>query len=333
MIIAGRVAEAEGTRRLAVSIASLTLALLFVVLMALWAGLSLTRVLDSLSSFPFWLVPALTALTFLQFALSAEKWRATLRALAPEVPQSRGFGFFLTYSALSAMLANLMTVYLSSIVVRSWAVKRYHDVSLGRGATSSAFEQSFDAVVIVIMTVPTIVVWLFGGGLMTWVMLTLAAILLGAALVPMLWKSLSRMRWAGRFSRRLNGLLKFLASEEVQNMLAPRRLLYLYALAVVRYGVLALRVVLVVLAGTFLIGAPEAIQGFTLVQASQFASVTPGNLGVQEWSWLGVLSYLGHDLEAAAAFAIGFRVLTFVATALATAAILVAGMYGRHGRR
>jgi uncharacterized membrane protein YbhN (UPF0104 family) len=83
------------------------------------------------------------------------------------------------------------------------------------------------------------------------------------------------------------------------------------------------RAPLLVVALGFPITALDAAQGFTLVQGTQLAALTPGNLGLQEWGWTGVLFWQGYGAEAGLEFALVLRVIGLVSLIAAAALILM----------
>ena len=105
-------------------------------------------------------------------------------------------------------------------------------------------------------------------------------------------------------------------SASAAGLFAPGMVLKLYALSVLRYLLILARVPVTIAALALAIGMMDAAQGFTVVQATQLASITPGNLGIQELSWTGVLVLRDTPLELAAAFAIAFRIVTFLSMGL-----------------
>ena len=94
-------------------------------------------------------------------------------------------------------------------------------------------------------------------------------------------------------------------------------MLKLYGLSIVRYFTMLMRVPLLAAVFALPLASSDIIPGFTIVQATQIAAITPGQLGIREWTWLGVLAFRGYDLQLAGRFAIDLRIIGMVAMALA----------------
>ncbi len=287
------------------SCAFLLISLALVACAIVWSGLDLRNLIRRLAEAPSWLLVGFAALTGIQIALSALKWRIVVRQMTPEqAPQE--FSFFLACSSASALLSQMLTTYVSSVVVRGWAGRRFHDIPVSRGAGSSVFEQFFDVAVLICMALGTLVTWVSGGGMVAWA----------------LWSTL--FVGIGMFaSMQLNRLVPILCSlhprlaahhalqddRSIARICAASTVSVLYGLSVLRYLTMLVRAPLVVIALGYSISASDAAQGFTIVQTTQLAAFTPGNLGLQEWGWSGVLAFLGYGFEKPLEFALALRVM------------------------
>ncbi|MEM7752539.1 MAG: lysylphosphatidylglycerol synthase transmembrane domain-containing protein [Pseudomonadota bacterium] len=287
------------------SFAYLVLALIVLVCSVVWSGMDLQGLVWRLSETPLWLFLGFMVLTAIQIAISAVKWRIVLRKLDPEHAQP-GFSFFLACSSASALLSQVLTTYVSSVIVRGWAGRRFHNIPLTRGAGSSVFEQFFDVVVLLCMALGTLITWFAGGGVMAWVVNTgicVAAGLLASMrlkqLVPLMCKVFPKLSKSAALQDG-RGIARISEASTV---------LTLFGLSLLRYLTLIARAPLLVIALGFSISAVDIAQGFTLVQTSQLAAFTPGNLGLQELGWSGVLHMSGYGFDTALAFAVALRFL------------------------
>ena len=70
----------------------------------------------------------------------------------------------------------------------------------------------------------------------------------------------------------------------------------------------------------------DSTLGFTIVQSSQLIALTPGSLGITEWTWTGMLSLMGYPPATATAFSFALRILSYasILVVLAIAALLFA---------
>jgi uncharacterized membrane protein YbhN (UPF0104 family) len=280
-----------------------------------WSGIRLADLVARLSRSPLWLLPALMLLSASQVLLSAVKWREVLAAYAPD-RERPDFRFCVFHSTLANLLSQVVSTYLSSTLVRGVATRRHRAFPVGRGVVSSAYEQLFDVVLMVVFALATVAAWLLHGGVGVWIGLT--ALGLGASCIAML---VARRLLAAVDKRRFPGFLERWR-ERAKSQLPPDIFDQtiagkLLALSVARYAVIAVRAGLIGVAMGFAILPIDITQSFTLVFATQFASLTPGNLGLQEWSWSALLVLRHTPVSVAAEFAVTYRILTFVSTNLA----------------
>lgn len=296
----------------------LLLATICTVLLAAWSGLKLDEVTQALASAPVWLVTAFVALTVVQTALSAWKWRIVLRTLRPGVQKPLDFGFLYNCTALAAFLSQFMTVYLSSVVVRSWALKRRAGLDARYAATTSLFEQIFDVIALVVMVVPALVVWTLGGTFNQWMIVAALAICAGAASLNLLHLAVRTASLLPLLGPRLGSLSAMVEQRSASGLLAMPCMLKLYALSIVRYFTMLVRVPMLAAAFGLPLAIKDSVPAFTIVQATQIAALTPGQLGIREWTWSGVLAMRGYDLQLATRFAIDMRVVGMIALSLAT---------------
>lgn len=282
-----------------------------------WSGISTSDVLKTLGSTPISLVGTFVALTIAQVALSAWKWQLVLRKLRPD-RDDMPFGFLFDCTALSVFLSQFLTVYLSSIVVRGWVLKRNYGLTPRFSSATSLFEQIFDVVTLLIMALPALIVWSFGGTFDQWMLVTAAVVAAGAfsvRLVPLALRTATRVH---AVAPRLRSLSEIFNTTEASGLTAAPFLLNLYALSVARYLVMLARIPALAVVFGFPLAMKDVIPGFTVVQATQLAAITPGQLGIREWTWSGVLAARGYDLHLAARFAIDLRIIGTVAMCLGT---------------
>ncbi|MGE5562869.1 MAG: lysylphosphatidylglycerol synthase transmembrane domain-containing protein [Bacillota bacterium] len=316
--LAGPVAApAVQRRRLVSSTLLLLVAIAGTVLLARWSGLRLADVTAAVATVPLWLVAAFVALTATQIALSAWKWRIVLRTARPNAHDRLSFRFLYNCTALAAFLSQFMTVYLSSIVVRAWALKRHAGLEARYAATTSLFEQVFDVIALTVMLAPALVVWSLGGTFEQWIAVTAASICAGAASLKFFRVALGSASLLRHLGPRIRSVAEMVEESAASGLLTTSCMLKLYALSIVRYLTMLVRVPMLILAFGLPIAAADSVPGFTIVQATQVAALTPGQLGIREWSWSGVLAIRGYDLQLATRFAIDLRVVGMIAMALA----------------
>jgi uncharacterized membrane protein YbhN (UPF0104 family) len=266
---------------------------------------------------PIWLLAAFVGLTVLQTALSAWKWQIVLHAMKRDEHDALSFRFLYNCTALAAFLSQFMTVYLSSILVRTWALKRGAGVNPRYAATSSLFEQTFDVVALVVMVVPVLLVWTLGGTFGTWLIVALLAICAGALSLKLFRWALTSATLLRHLGPRFLSLSAMVEQSAASTLLEMSCMLRLYALSIIRYGTMLVRVPILVGAFGLPLAIKDSVPAFTIVQATQIAAFTPGQLGIREWTWSGVLAMRGYDLQLATRFAIDMRVVGMIGLALA----------------
>lgn len=282
------------------------LAIALIWLLVAYAGLDIGSVWARLTGFGLWWV-AIAVATGLQLGISAEKWLRALDALNDDPDRHFSFGTGFFYTSLAAVASQVLTVYAASIVVRSLATRFHHRLGLARGAASSGFEQFFDVAVLAVIAVPTIALLTFGLGTAAWLALTaLAAFVLWhfLAQTPLLIEHLRRAVPGQRIGR-------MLADPSVDKLSEPRLARQFFALSLARYAVMFGRVAIICFAAGFMVDLSDLLTAFNAGQISQLVALTPGNIGLFEWSWSGALAYRGLPIALALEMAILIRVATF----------------------
>jgi uncharacterized membrane protein YbhN (UPF0104 family) len=305
-------------RQFAMSAILLLLALACTVALAAWSGLSMPDVIETLAATPLWLIAVFTALTVAQVALSAWKWQLVLHKLRPGEHEDMSFAFLYNCSALAAFLSQFLTVYLSSILVRGWAFKRTYGLTARYATTTSLFEQMFDVVALFVMVLPTLLVWSFDGTFSQWAVATAVAIAAGALSFRFFGLVSLGATLAGRIHPAMEKLSSMLEQSAASGLLSLPFMLKMYAISLVRYFTMLARIPVLTVAFGLPLAMADVVPGFTIVQATQIAALTPGQLGIREWTWSGVLALRGYDLQLSAGFAIDLRIAGTVAIALAT---------------
>jgi len=313
-----------GARELGWAAVALAFGLVLLVALVLLLNLDLAEVGAALGR----MGPLPLTLAFLTIVVhagcSALKW-ALVSARIPGT-ERRGWTFYLGYTAVAGALASVFTVHLSSILVREVAVRAEGGRAL-EGAGASLLEQLWDLAVLVVFAGATAGWLLLGGAWWGW--MAGAAVLASVAIVPV--QALVRpqaVRLGERLARAPGAVGRvgaFLASPQGRLAFDPGLSALLWIVSLVRYVAMGVRAIIV----GFAVGLPvvPVLQGYTAVQASQVLSLTPGNLGIGEWTWTGVLAVLGQDTEAAAVLSLVERVLTvgfFVLLALVVMALRLA---------
>lgn len=247
--------------------------------------------------------------------LGAEKWRlidGNLQASGSrELPRPLYFAF----TAIGSGLGQIMPVQLSLLLSRSVGAHLHGGRGLMRGGAAVALDQFFDILVAAGLGLASAVVLTVGGGAVAWTLMSAIIAVLVWALYGKLVMRLTS--GADALSRRLGGRVAgWCAGIALSPLLAPgigRRLL---AMSVLRFLVL----VLIAAAGAQVTGAQVAV--WQLAVSMPFAifanavAITPGGLGVNEWTMSTVLVAVGVSFQSAAEWAVVNRLLVAAAAVL-----------------
>ena len=185
------------------------------------------------------------------------------------------------------------------------------------------FEQIFDVYVLLVFAAAGITGWLFSLPPVAWIGVVVTAVVTGVLLLLITVALLRRhSRALPRHSRIGNWITACLEMGLIERTLVLR----LYLFSVLRYMSMLGRTALIVAATAPAISLFDSTLGFTIVQSSQLIALTPGSLGITEWSWAGMLSLMGYPPATATAFSFALRILSYasILVVLAIAALLFA---------
>jgi len=313
---------------------SSSVGLTVVLLSLLWhqTDFSTEQTLEVLLNIGPTLLTGIVLASTLQMLVGAAKWRMVSEKMLPRSSSQAGAGFFFFYSSVGAVLSQVLPAHLSSAAARGAAVKLHYGDSGLKGAISSVYEQGFDLVVPALLVPASVCCLVNDAGLHAWLATALAVVVLTALTLGIAGSRLVGLiqRWLdilGADILFLRPVGRLLASGRKLNLFENRFLLKIFVLAVARYTAHVARAVLVSCAVGLDIAPSDIVMIVPLVQLALIVALTPGSLGISEWSWVGLLVLTGTSLESAGLFAVTHRILmfasllvTFLLSALAYAA-------------
>lgn len=280
-----------------------------------FSGLRVDDILESLGVIRIeWLLIA-TVSTFFHFYLSSLKWHIILRNTSQHSEEDTLSAFFcLVVTALGAALGQVFPLTVSTVFTRSVGAKLHRGNKMTRSALSTIYEQGMDlivAFVIGLISIPAIAGWI---SFQDWILITATClILVGIVLVYFLNLGLTLVvnslgllpsTWLLVHASRSK-----IISIQVNQTFAPRLTWWLYSLSIIRFINLAFRIWLISKAVNLPITASMAFYMMPLLQVAAIMSITPGNLGVAEWTITGILVAGGITSEIAVEFSVLFRII------------------------
>lgn len=262
---------------------------------------------------------------------AALKWQVSLKALG-EV-EATHFGSLLHYFMMGKAFGLLLPMDLSDLGVRTMSLKFDHSMPLGRASYSVYLDRTFDLILTAILVVPSVLfiagaitaglsMALYGiaftAGLLSFVFFGRQSMGLLSGLFRLLFRLVCRIPYIGRMAARESEIDR-LDSSEVTHI-APQ----LFLLSGVKFLFMALRYFSIAAAIGIALGYWEITAFVPSAQFAALFALTPGGLGITDWSWSGLLYKIGVGKELIVPYLISLRlVITLSIIILATVSRLV----------
>ncbi len=296
-------------------LASTALAVILLALLFVCTDLDLAAIGRLLLGVPPQALAEIVLLLGFNNVLAGEKWRLIAMRLQQDESRAMPRLLYFAFTSIGVALGQIVPAQFSLVLSRSIGAHLHGGRALSRGAAATVFDYFFDVLVAAFFALASTLVLVTGGGAITWALCALA--IGGAGFV--LYGAAARLaagaaRSLGSLGRgRLCGLCATIA---LSPLLAPdigRRLL---AISGLRFAVLVL------------IGAISAkaigvdLPLWHLAASLPFAiianalAITPGGLGINEWTVSSALFALGTPLQVSAQWAVVNRVLVAAAAGL-----------------
>lgn len=278
----------------------------------LFTDLNVGAIVRSLHAVPFASLAWFTALTLALVFISALKWKFVVRRQHSGLSTYAFFKHTLTGYSLNLFLP----VFVSTVVVRSWAHRRVSGIVPAKNIGTTLWDQGFDLLV-ALCAAPFGL--LFLAGRMD-ALQSIALCLLVWTVCCLLW-SYSAMPLL-RILGTMCGHLPFLGQKAQplfeaaakSSVVGRVEIAKLFCLSILRAAILLTRVAVLAEGLGFGRAWPAVVAAFPPIQAMGVISLTPGNLGIAEWGLVGLLSLAGISTTLAATYAIVRRLLNFTVT-------------------
>jgi len=254
--------------------------------------------------------------TLAMAVVSALKWKMSIQSTGEAARV--GFGTLLYYFMFGRTVGLVLPMDISDFGVRTMSLRLGHDFSIGRASYSVYLDRTFDVVVASLFIVPSV---LYIAGViqpMTGIALFGAAFLLGlicfaffgkltmkalAFVFRTLFGVMCKIPWIGR---RVEFEAERKLLEEVDlGGIAP----WLYLLSALKFVFTSLRFVTMAAALGLGLGGLKVL---LFVPSAQFAAIialTPGGLGIADWSWSGLLYKIGADKHLIVPYLLSLRIV------------------------
>ncbi len=248
--------------------------------------------------------------------ISALKWRVALRSIGEA--DAAHFGSLLYYFMFGRAVGLVLPMDVSDFSVRTMSLKLNHSISIGRASYSVYMDRTFDLVVAGLFLVPSILsivgtiepvtgLWLFAAcfvfGVVSFAFWGRQTMIVIVFIFHQLFRAVCRIRWIGRRVDH-DAERKLFAERDYGPVAAP-----LFLLSSVKFFLTAMRFVTIGAAMGVTLGAAKLL---LFVPGAQFAALfalTPGGLGIADWSWSALLIKIGADETVIVPYLISLRVV------------------------
>ena len=314
------------------SFLSLALGFVLVWLILRFTEVDLEQIIQSFYSLnPFYTGLAITAL-IIHTWLTAYKWGLVTQKLTPDNQQP--LRFYLFYTTLGSLTMQFMPQYVGMVMVQNLALRVHKISSFSRGFLTVVYDQFFN-LLIPLLLFPTSILYVLGYiSLSVAVWLWIATITLTHFIINKWHRRLiswliKTLTWVKQLKSRKKPSNKAEIATGENSILSKKFTLYLYWISVVRYMVWIVRGILIAIAGGFKFKLWAIAFISPIVQLAMLLSFTPANLGLMEFSWIGLLGLFDVPDASAVKFALMQRFLYMVAVVIILAVFAVVSLVER----
>lgn len=298
-----------------------------------FGGLNLSDIFEVILSLPSWVLFAHLGMTLLNLLIGARKWQYVVAKTSPK-DEKISIMYSLMVTSTGAFLGRFMPIQLSTMGVRSLSLKKEGYGSLSKGAATSLISQVLDVYVIALFLLPGI---LFITNIISpqiWLTIVIILVISGFLILLLFLETFGA--WGLRFLER-NERSKFWKNNifvRIKNLLKQglgtalftnRTIATLFGLSLLRFINLVARSFTIFFALEVGLSPLPIFSIASITQLSLAIAITPGNFGIREWTWIGLLSLTGVGAESSAQFALINRV--FGLTSITLASLLIGFIY------
>lgn len=244
--------------------------------------------------------------------LAGMKWRMVDERLERENPSPLPVSFYFGLSAIGVAVGQVAPVQVGTALSRSIGSHFYGGRAIMRGTGATLFEQLFDLLVAAYLAVASVIVLLTGAGALAWALLAVAMGVAGLFFTTIAVRLVAATaHWLGSMEmlagrRRVLGLLESVAGSA---LLAPEVARWLFFLSLVRFAGLCVMAVMTSRAVGIDIPLWQIGGMMPFGVLANLIAITPGALGINEWTMVSVLVMFGPSFSVSAQWAVVNRVL------------------------
>ncbi|HEY9767523.1 MAG TPA: lysylphosphatidylglycerol synthase transmembrane domain-containing protein [Coleofasciculaceae cyanobacterium] len=308
------------------SILSLALGFFLVWLILRFTEVDLEQIVASFYSLnPLYAGLAITTLIVHTF-LTAYKWGLVTQKLTPDNQQPVKFYFF--YTTLGSLTMQFMPQYVGMVIVQNLALRVHKISSISKGFLSVIYDQFFNFL-IPLLLFPAAILYVFSYiSLSVAVFIWIATIILTHFVIDKWHRSLISwlikvLTWVKQLKAGKNKAAQAEIATGNDSILGKKFTLYLYWISVVRYIVWIIRGIFIAIAGGLKIKLSAVVFVTPIVQLAMLLSFTPANLGLMEFSWIGLLGLFDVSDASALKYSLMQRFLYIVAVVIVLAVFAV----------
>ena len=314
------------------SVLSLALGFFLVWLILRFTEVDLEQIVASFYSLnPLYAGLAISALIVHTF-LTAYKWGLVTQKLTPDNQQP--IKFYLFYTTLGSLTMQFMPQYVGMVMVQNLALRVHKISSFSRGFLSVIYDQFFNFL-IPLLLFPASILYVFGYVSLSVALFIWIATIIGTHFIIDRWHRrliswlIKTLTWLKQLKSGKNKVEKTEIATNNDSILGKQFTLSLYWISVVRYLVWIIRGVFIAIAGGFKMKLWAVAFISPIVQLAMLLSFTPANLGLMEFSWIGLLGLFDVPDASAVKFALMQRFLYVVAVVIMLAVFAVVSFVER----
>ena len=258
--------------------------------------------------------------------LTAYKWGLVTQKLTPDNQQPTKFYFF--YTTLGSLTMQFMPQYVGMVMVQNLALRLHKVSSVSKGFLSVIYDQFFN-LLIPLLLFPASILYVLGYVSLSVAVLIWTTTIISTHFIINQWHRslisflIKALTWVKQKKSGKTNSNQAAITTGKDSVLSKQFTLYLYWISVVRYVVWIIRGVLIAIAGGFKIKLWAVAFISPIVQLAMLLSFTPANLGLMEFSWIGLLRLFDVPDVSAVKFALMQRFLYIVAVVIILAVFAV----------